>query len=256
MSKFTVNGTRGYRITIERTGHRVELVASNGNSAAIYIVHSPATRDADIHARFPGVGLVSTHFEPSGSTSRTPAICGGGPSIRQDGVFRGTIKFRGERGFTRAKVDSARGFFFREPKENCKGKGHSGQNSKPIYSLVFVASKSPPESEFAGSTSYFAVELKDRHGMRSSRVAAASSRSGTGFEMTGPANRPEAATVSPPTPFSGAASFHSTSGLSAEWTGDLMVELPGAGSVHLAGPQFRSQLCFGRACVGPLNVQK
>jgi hypothetical protein len=267
MSKFTVNGTHGYRITIERTGHRVELVASNGNSAAIYIVHSPATRDADIHARFPGVGLVSTHFESSGSTSRTPAICGGGPSIRQDGVFRGTIKFRGERGFTRAKADSARGFFFREPKENCKGKGHSGQSSTPIYSLAartkvpggvlaFVASKSPPGSEFAGHTSYFAVELKHRHGMRSSRVAAASSYSGTGFEMTGPAKRPEAATISPPAPFSGAASFHSISGLSAEWTGNLVVELPGAGSVHLAGPQFRSQLCFGRACVGPLNVQK
>jgi len=135
-SQFTISGTRGFRITVERIGKRVELVASNGNSAAIYIVHSPATLDADIHARFPGVGVVSTHFKPSGATSRTPAICGGGPSIRQDGVFRGTIKFRGERGFTRAKVDSAHGFFFREPKENCKGKGHSGQSSRPIYSLT------------------------------------------------------------------------------------------------------------------------
>jgi hypothetical protein len=97
-SQFEIKGTQGFQITVERTGHRVELVASNGNSAAIYIVHSPATRDADIHARFPGVGVVSTHFEPSGSTSRTPAICGGGPSIRRDGVFRGTIKIRGERG--------------------------------------------------------------------------------------------------------------------------------------------------------------
>jgi hypothetical protein len=263
-SQFKIKGTSGFQITVERTGHRVELVASNGNSAAIYIVHSPATRDADIHARFPGVGVVSTHFKPSGATSRTPAICGGGPSIRQDGVFRGTIKFRGERGFTRAKVDSAHGFFFREPKENCKGKGHSGQSSRPIYSLTartrvpggvlaFAASKSPPGSEFAGHTGYFAVELKHRHGMRSSRVAAASSWSGTGFEMAGPANRPEAATISPPAPFSGTASFSSTSASSAEWTGDLMVELPGAGSVHLTGPQFRSQLCFGRACVGPLG---
>ena len=263
-SQFTVNGTQGFRITVERTGRRVELVASNGNSAATYIVHSPATPDADINARFPGVGLVSTHFKPSGSTTRTPAICGGGPSTRQDGVFRGTIKFRGERGFTRADVGSARGFFFREPKESCKGKEHTGQNSNPVYSLAastkvsggllaFGASKSPPGSEFAGSTSYFAVELKHRHGMSSSRFAAASSRSGTGFEMSGPANRPEAATISPPAPFSGTASISTRPDAGPEWVGDLAVELPGAGTVRLAGPRFRSQLCFGRHCVGPLN---
>jgi hypothetical protein len=263
-SEFTLNGSQGFRITVERTGRRVELTASNGHSAATYVVHSPATPDADIHARFPGVGLVSTHFEPSGSTSRTPAICGGGPAIREGGVFRGTIKFRGERGFTRIDTDSARGFFFREPKESCKGKSHSGQSSRPGYSLTartkvpggllgFVASKSPPDSEFAGFTGYFAIELKDRHGMRVSRVAAASSRSGVGFEMSGPANRPEAAVVSPPAPFSGTASFSSTSDTTAQWTGDLAVELPGAGMVRLASPRFRSQLCFGRHCLGPLN---
>jgi hypothetical protein len=263
-SQFTINGTQGFRITVERTGTRVELVASQGDSAATYIVHSPATPDADIHARFPGVGLVSTHFEPSGSTSRTPAICGGRPSISQNGVFRGAIEFRGERGFTRVEADSARGYFFREPKESCKGKSHSGRSSKPSYSLTartkvpggllaFVANESPPDSEFAGFTGYFAIELKRRHGMHVSRVAAASSRSGVGFEMSGPANQPEAATISPPAPFSGTASFSSTSDTTAEWTGDLAVELPGAGMVRLAGPRFRSQLCFGRNCVGPLN---
>lgn len=260
-SQFTINGTQGFRITVERIGRRVELVASNGNSAATYIVHSPPTPDADINARFPGVGLISMHFEPSGSTSRTPAICDGGPSIRQDGVFRGTIKIRGERGFTRADASSARGFYFREPKESCKGKSHEGQSSKSSYALTaftkvpggvlaFVASKSPPGSEFAGSTSYFAVEQKHRHGMRSSRFAAASSRSGGGFEMSGPANRPEAAAISPPAPFSGAASFSSRPDAKAEWLGDLAVELPGAGTVNLAGPRFGSELCFGRHCVG------
>jgi hypothetical protein len=263
-SQFTVNGTQGFRVTVERTGRRVELVASKGDSAATYVVHSPPTPNADIHVRFPGVGLVSTRFESSGSPSRTPAICGGRPAIRQDGVFRGTIKFRGERGFTRIDADSARGFFFREPKESCKGKSHSGQSSRPGYSLTartkipggllgFVASKSPPDSEFAGFTGYFAIELKHRHGMRVSRVAAASSRSGAGFEMSGPANRPEAAVVSPPAPFSGTASFSSTSDTTAQWTGDLAVELPGAGMVRLASPRFRSQLCFGRRCLGPLN---
>jgi hypothetical protein len=54
-------------------------------------------------------------------------------------------------------------------------------------------------------------------------------------------------------PFSGTASFSSTSASSAEWTEDLMVELPGAGLVQLTGLQFRSQLCLGRACVDPLG---
>jgi len=262
-SEFTLNGTQGFRIAVERSGHRVELTASSGHSAATYVVHSPATPDADINARFPGVGLVSTHFEPSGPTSRTPAICGGGPAIREDGVFRGTIEFRGERGFTRVDAASARGFYFREPKENCKGKSHKSQSSKPGYGLAagikvsggllaFGASESPPGSEFAGFTSYFAVELKHRHGMRTSRYASASSRSGGGFEMSGPANRPEAATISPPAPFTGTATFNSRPDARPEWVGDLAVELPGAGTVRLAGPRFRSQLCFGRHCVGPL----
>lgn len=262
-SEFTLNGTQGFRIAVERSGHRVGLTASNGHLAATYVVHSPATPDADINARFPGVGLVSTHFEPSGPTSRTPAICGGGPAIREDGVFRGTIEFRGERGFTRVDAGSARGFYFREPKENCKGKSHKSQSSKPGYGLAagikvsggvlaFGASKSPPGSEFAGYTSYFAVEQKHRHGMRSSRYASATSRSGGGFEMSGPANRPEAATISPPVPFSGTATFSSRPDARPEWVGDLAVELPGAGIVRLAGPRFRSQLCFGRHCVGPV----
>jgi len=263
-SQFAISGSRGFRITVVRTGRRVELVASKGNSAATYVVHSSPTPDADIDVRFPGMGLISTHFEPTGPTYRTPAICGGRPSISQGGVFRGTIKFRGERGFTHVNTDSARGSFFREPKESCKGKSHSGQSSKPGYSLTtrakvpggllaFIASKSPPNSELAGFTGYFAIELKHRHGMRVSRVASASSRSGAGFEMSGPANRPESATVSPSAPFSGTASFSSTSATTAQWTGDLAVELPGAGIVSLAGPRFGSRLCFGRHCIGPLD---
>ncbi len=264
-SKFSVQATQGYRITVQRTGHRVELVASNGSSAAIYAVHSPDSPEPGINARFPGLGLVSVHFHPDGPTRRTPAICGGRPSVSQGGTFQGVIRFRGEQDFTRVNATGASGSFFRSPKESCKGNAGNGSSSGPVYSLTvrtkvfggwlaFSATKSPEGSPFAGSTSYFAVEQKHRHGMRSSRFAFASARSGAGFAMSGPVHRPESATLSPPDPFSGTASFHSGADSLAEWTGNLMVELPGVGTVKLAGPRFGSQLCFGRHCAGPLNT--
>jgi len=53
------------------------------------------------------------------------------------------------------------------------------------------------------------------------------------------------ATIAPPAPFSGSATFHLEDPKTATWTGDLRVELPGIGKVPLTGEGIGAGLCNG-----------
>jgi hypothetical protein len=61
---------------------------------------------------------------------------------------------------------------------------------------------------------------------------------------------PRSATVTPPEPFTGTATFRQESADQFSWAGDLAVELPGSGEVSLAGPKFETALCLERSCRG------
>jgi hypothetical protein len=259
-SQLTVQGARGFQITVTRIAGRVELTASNGRSAAIYIVRPPKAAADVIEATFPGLGEVSVRFHPSGRVRYEPPFCGGRAPTRQAGIFRGEIKFEGEQGFTRIGVGRAGGFVYRSFKESCKGPGQGHSATPPTYSLierarlegrtiVFAATKSPDGPPFAGPANYFASQWERRAGMTAIRVASASAGSNT-FAIAGSPTQPESATVRPPSPFSGTASFNASPGSRAEWEGTLAVDLPGVGTVQLTGPPFRPELCLGKRCVG------
>jgi hypothetical protein len=261
LSQLTVKGTHGFQITIARIGGRVELTASSGNVAAIYVVR-PAKAPADrIEGNFPGLGKVSVRFHPAGRAQSTPAFCGGRASFRQNGIFSGTIRFEGEMGFTRIHVENARGSVFRSFKEVCKESGEGDDSeTPPSYSLtekarsqgkttVFAATKSADILAPDRSATYFASQWKRQHGMVSVRVATAQADRDS-FAIAGPPFRPESATITPPSPFSGAATFQASPGALAKWEGTLAVALPGVGSVPLTGSHFRPELCRGQRCVG------
>lgn len=258
--RLTVKGTRGFQVTIARIDNRVELTASNGHTAAIYVVHPPRTPASQIRATFAGVGRISVRFHASGRVKRSPAICGGRASMKQGGIFRGVIRFMGEQGFTRISTDHARGFVFQSFKESCKGSSRGNSSTSSAYTLterakapagwiVFGATRFTDESPFAGSSNYFASQWKRRHGMVSVKVAFASGDS-SAFEIAGSPSRPMSAVLTPPSPFNGTASFKAIPSESAEWAGTLEVDLPGLGIVPLTGPGFTPELCLGKHCVG------
>ncbi|MGB7684695.1 MAG: hypothetical protein WBL45_02835 [Solirubrobacterales bacterium] len=206
------------------------------------------------------MGKVSVRFHPSGRVKRNPPFCGGRASLTQHGVFSGTIRFEGERGFTRIAVQNARGFVYRSFKETCKGGSGGGSGDFPFYSLAergrvqgrttfFNALKPIDESQFGGSATYLVSQWDKRHGMTSVRVAYVAADGDT-FAIAGPPTQPESATVTPPPPFSGTASFHASPGALADWEGTLAVELPGVEPVQLTGSQFRPVLCRDRRCLG------
>lgn len=207
-------------------------------------------------------------FDPSGRVHRAPGgFCGSRPGFGQNGIFRGSIRFEGEQGFTRINVGSAPGSVFGSFKEVCKGSRGSDSEAKspPSYSLterarsegrttVFMATKSTDVLAPDSSASYFVSQWERRHGMLSARVASAQADRDT-FSIAGSPFRPDSATITPPSPFTGTASFQASPGAPAKWEGTLAVELPGVGSVPLTRPQFRPELCRGQRCVGrPDNI--
>jgi hypothetical protein len=54
------------------------------------------------------------------------------------------------------------------------------------------------------------------------------------------------AVIEPPAPFSGSATFHLEGPKKASWTGNLAVELPGAGKVPLTGDEIYAGACRGQ----------
>lgn len=266
-SELTVRGTHGFRISIDRNAGEVELTASRRDTSATYAVRSAKAPADETKATFPGLGRVSLRFHPIGKPKRQPPECKGRAPIEQPGVFRGTIGFRGERGFTQVVATHARGDTYRSFKEVCKrsGFGHEKPPAAAAYSLaaigkshgrtiLFSAFKTKlEESSASGEAMYIALTFEKRHGVSIARGALKRAPAST-FTVEGPEAEPDAATVSPRSPFDGTASFHGAAGPPGEWQGTLAVDLPGAGSVPLTGPSFKSELCLNKRCVGQLGA--
>ncbi len=261
---FSAKGTNGFRVTVSHIGRRVELTASKGDAAAIYLVGAakPSPK-GNIEATFPGRGRVSVRFAPSGPAHRTPPFyppeCNGGGEVRQRGTFRGTIRFWGEQRFTRIVATSARGFVRRAYKEVCRdGSPDSRSQPDPTYSLSadawangrlvsFTALRPAPGSALIDESTYFGSSFERRRGMSTVKVAVAHADEET-FAVAGPPARPSSANVAPPAPFRGTASFEQTAEGRLSWEGTLAVDLPGIDGLPLAGPVFQARLCFNQRC--------
>lgn len=261
-SQATVKGSNGFEITVASTAGWVELTARKGGASAIYVVRRKG-HGRGIQARFPGLGRVSLRFQPRGKPKRESGFCGGRGSVQQPGLFRGIVRFRGEQGFTRVAASRARGHFYRAFREVCRESGAGRSEPTPGYSLTALASspgrtigfyafRSTYEWPIRNEATYIASTFERRRGALILRNASASTRPG-GLMLGGDVLRPDSATVAPPSPFSGAASFHGSPGAPGEWEGTLAADLPGAGTVQLTGSSFESRLCFIKRCVGEID---
>jgi hypothetical protein len=105
--------------------------------------------------------------------------------------------------------------------------------SRTTFSVVATRPSGEP-----GTTSFAASRIERRPNMRIFRFAFADAKEQAFVfddALTG-------ATVAPPQPFSGSASFLSGAGGGPSWTGPLSVDLPGAEGVALAGEDFAARL--------------
>ncbi|HEY5709236.1 MAG TPA: hypothetical protein VIS51_07550 [Solirubrobacterales bacterium] len=267
-AEFNLRGDDGFAVIFELRGHRAIFVAGRNREtrytasgvAAEYITRGNIAHDR-VRARFGGRGRIAVRFEQLGETVRRdpPPHCEGAPKVIRRGFFIGTIRFHGERGYTAVDATRAEGKLQIIPPWRCtkrtgvsrEARAAAWEEGRPAVleaeegqrgrrTLFEVAADRYPDEGEQGGTRFLAARFERRPTMRIHRFAYAFGNEKTFVcddELTW-------ATVEPPGPFSGSASFL-RSARPKTWIGSLSVELPGAGSVPLTGDDYTARFYWG-----------
>jgi hypothetical protein len=223
-----------------------------------------------LRARFGSIGTVKLHFRSGGKTKvgKTDKGCRGRAPEREDGIFRGAVKLEGEGGYFSLVAHRARGILSRSFRLSCTP-GHALKDiSKPLFAYaapnysIFVTSN-------GGSIAMLLATSRQRSRAAFLRAAhmqgegpgaelqagaleltpgvavghSAYAVGGEGTLLTSlPGVHPATATLAPPPPFYGEASFHENSATSHSWSGTLGVSFPGL-DLPLTGPSYATSLC-------------
>lgn len=254
---FRLKGTNGYSILAlalskPQFKHGEILIfagkrSGRGLESAIYLASATVTPDT-IEADLGPVGGIELRFEPSRPPERVHASCKRGGSVTfEPGVWVGEIEIAGEEGFTRVHRTRTKAIPNPLLETGCgvTGIGETGghgvvggrliaRSATRKHSIYLQANKN-----HRGARVRVEASLEERRdGLVVSReVVSFSSPSSFSFD-------PELriATLAPPAPFSGSASFHREAKPANQWAGGLSVDFPGRAGVPLAGRSFNSAL--------------
>lgn len=268
--RMSLPSSNGYRLTILATpGAPVDLeltrATANGAKYAAYGVGGTIT-PRKIKGNFGRFGRVAVNFRPQRPGARASDDCGVEGAVRERGTFVGTIRFRGEQGFSSVSATRAKGivlrFCPRASKRRSSPLRRTVRRDSPSFfeiSLAAEAERGRQEIEFhsetlstrradgtlADPTTVVSAELDEERGRISiERTAIVLTEPPT----TSPLGAtPTTASVTLPNPFSGTGSYREEAGAPASWTGDLQVDLPGAENQPLVGPDFTAVLCRGKS---------
>lgn len=272
--------TNGWRLSISGVAspqlkqQTVSISAEGPHQVHVgYGVRGHLAPDGTISAKFPGIGVVDLRFRQTGerrATSGDEGCTNDGPAHSYLGAFQGLIKLDGKGSFGRVERHSAPGSIFESPPETCVvekhhrhpsgGKVPSGlADSKTLQvarhwqggQLTFDASAAEPAAGVGGmvprEVNFSLFYLRSHQGMTTSVTAGVLGKSSQ-FTVSSPTGTPSEAVVEPPAPFAGSATFKLESPTVADWSGDLRIDLPLLGKVHLTEPSFWSMLCEGLTC--------
>jgi hypothetical protein len=279
---FELQGTNGYSISLSLDDRRQltvsaesEIRGSHATRGVVYTLPAPqSSRSADIKARIGNLGQVDVHFVPESTHETAPVLpnCkGGGKNVVARGHFVGLISFRGEQGYTHVRSHRAVGTITTEPARTCTLPKEPAQNKaatekelaelEEIKEVQLNAALAHGKVRFQANqvqlkvkgrlrtvSSFSAIGIR-RLGMISEvALSLALIEKGSLFATPEPLFPTREATIAPPAPFSGTATFRRDPGQSANWSGDLSVELPGFGTVPLAGDGSHASMCQAPAC--------
>jgi hypothetical protein len=240
---FKLGASNGYSILAfaasERVDGRGEFVLFVSGKGASVTYAAPATVTATrIDADLGALGGVSLDVLPSGKKRDLRSRCASEPRTTtiEPPLFRGSFEFHGEEGYTDAVSGSPHEYtaFFLDLLCAGVGSGEVGGADAPgarlrlqSHRLSLQANKNRP-----GARTRFEIETHEsRPGISISRYRTL--WVGAGAFDFGPSLR--TATLAPPPPFSGQASFRRDAAPARRWTGNLTVDLPGRSDVPLVG---------------------
>ncbi|HUC07070.1 MAG TPA: hypothetical protein VMR96_03190 [Solirubrobacterales bacterium] len=250
-----LKASNGLRAQLETSDDgTVTLELRRENLLASYEVKGRVTEEG-LKARFGRLGLIDVAFTPTrtlGSTEPSEG-CTGEPRTVREGIFTGTIDFTGEREYVRIEGD-AEGRMSVIPEWQCPDSeepmslaGASGplalssqkrREAATLYAgsrrcaCLFVAAV---HRRYRGGRSLFYLTKEERHeGMEIVRATVAKGGP-SAFDFDHSAGT---ATVHPPPPFRGHASFKDRPHGRDRWRSTIRGPLLGVGSVSLFGPGF------------------
>ncbi len=267
----------GYRIGLSMPNDRVAILSvikykvkrdRGALFANDYVVHSrQSLKRGVIRARLGSLGSFSLRFRPNGKVRElgTQRGCEGGPSITEYGRFVGRATFHGENHYLRFSLSGGSGGITRSPRLRCD----KDEVSDPVHgslrayvapgsffatqgdiALLYVSRHG--HGRYIGVTAGHAEEsppgAEVRIGIVESRGELAIGRYALVLRAPGtlltslPGVHPATATLAPPAPFFGKATYQEEPTESRSWSGTLGVNLPGL-KLPLTGPGFHTRLC-------------
>jgi len=256
LTRSELQGSNGYSILIfvDRKGHLLVQTTKEAFTTE-YWTHDTLADPDRVKAKLPGLGSISVRFQPRGSVRRLPAFegCKGPRPTLQPGVMRGTIRFTGEREYTKVETHEADAEVEEWKSQRCRVDAQAPESQPPgledwiswfsadIGGLDFVAKTYPPGVLEGGAVLYRAETIEAASEWASLVIYRRA-------ELISPAStfsdaHPEHLTISPPPPFVGSGRLVRTPESVFVWKGDLSIQFPGLDPLPLTGPHVESKYC-------------
>jgi len=260
-AEFSLPEANGYSIAVSSSHTSTQIDVTQGRSGPRHLVFSDYTFRGSasrrgIHANLGHFGTIAMRFKPSGKirTTKPPKSSKGchGPRkiVRHLGTFVGTFRFDSGDGYTTAETTEVSGSVGDPEAFICAfivGGSGSGHHRRRHHIR-------PPSPYLGATTTHnglgFAAAVLGRHGKRVSFVASSTEKDGRASirrwaSVAGSRSEFQfdhglsTATVTPPPPFSGTATFErGPKGSQPSWSGSLPVSFPGRPEVPLTGANF------------------
>jgi hypothetical protein len=236
----------------------VTLELRRKDSLVSYEVKGEVT-ERGLKVRFGRLGLIDVVFTPTKVLDSTEPSegCGGEPRTLREGVFTGTIDFTGERKYTRIEATQAEGSMSVISQWHCldepptpfagalRANGTGEQKGEKSASLHVFSRRclcafyaGVYYAKGRGRSIFYALQGERREGMEIIRSTTARG-GGSAFVFDHEAGT---ATVRPPLPFKGQATFRRRPGEPGLWRGKIRMPFLGAGPLSPRGPDVRASL--------------
>lgn len=259
-AQFSAKGSNGYLLSVTGRPNVVEILVTEANprhgdfAVADYKVQG-TTSAGKIEADLGSFGAISMRFKPSGNaqTKTLPkaskACSAPRKVVPREGTFVGTFRFAGEADYTTVEAFEAKGTIGISESVICvaaapedSGKDRRHRPPSPYLGVTandnhlrFAASVLTPSRRVS-----FIANSRETNGKVSITRFVARRGLPSSFKFDSDLS---VATVTPPPPFFGTATFQRGSkGMSPTWSGSLAVSFPGAPAVLLTGPSITTAI--------------
>ena len=248
-SNLTLEASNGYTLFVSGGAGSKSLLmmatkGRGGTGTTVSYTVPGSVTTTRLKGSFDSVGEIDVEFEPR----RTRLSSVGKPcrSSRKQatttGAWRGTIRFKGERGYSKVTAKSANGAVITYPPSTCASLPK--QRTVHLTASSFGAGRQAFTASRRGTTTRFSAGTGETRGKVTINRSVSVDRGTFSFDpgLTSATVAVEAG------PFAGRGSYTETGENTGTFTGDLSVAFPGlAGRVPLAGPAFTGTLSSFRA---------